>query len=607
MAEITALGATLLHSLWQATALALLLWSVSRYGKLTAAGRYRVAYGTLLLQVVLSVGTFLQYYTPAPRLESTVKQVVIAYMGYLPASAPTYNRFTDPDFWMTSLVVCWLAAMLVGSGRLAVSFWRVRGMLGAQSVQRLQASDTYTRLELRVTELAQRLGLRGRLRVRIGRNITTPMLVGHLKPVLVFPLALVNQLSTEEAETVILHELAHLRRYDHYFNLLQCLIEVLYYYHPAVHWIGARVREEREYCCDDLVLHYGPGKLPYARALLHYGEQAVGQPATALSLTDGGGLLTRVRRFLHHQEMKYTMNYRLLLLPLLALFCLIATAAYAPQLAAEGEDDSLTVVSLAPALPALDTLPPGEHEVTKISNGKVTKLRVKDRQIEELEIDGRVVPKAEFKENEPLAEELLGVRPHSNFRTEPEGWYFDFSPDSLRRLSARALTSVSMDSIMELTQLRAQSMQLSADSLQRIAQSLALVDIDSTLNEVRAWSFANDSILNRPFEFNPSGMAFDFDSLGRIYMRESERLNLDSLQWQAELNGLSSLELDSIDISWGSDSLAYPTLRRFKSGFELWPLRRLDDLPSLEREERRLKEQLRQLEERKAELKEQGQ
>ena len=136
MAEITALGATLLHSLWQATLLALLLWSISRYGKMDATGRYRMAYGMLLLQVTLSVATFLYYYSPAPRLESSVKQVVIAFVGFSPGEMTAYNRFTDPDFWMTALVGCWLLALVTGSARLGVSFWRVRRMLRVQSVRR---------------------------------------------------------------------------------------------------------------------------------------------------------------------------------------------------------------------------------------------------------------------------------------------------------------------------------------------------------------------------------------------------------------------------------------------------------------------------------------
>ncbi len=496
MAEITALGATLLHSLWQATLLAFLLWSVSRYGTLGAAGRYRVAYGMLLLQLALSAATFLYYYTPAPRLESSVKQVVIAFVGFSPTEVPTYHRFTDPEFWMTALVGCWLLAMVVGSVRLGTSFWRVRRMqrLYKDAVVPQQVSSV-------VRRLARRLGWRGSLRIHVGAGITTPMLVGHLKPVLLFPLALVNQLSTEEAETVILHELAHLRRYDHYFNLLQCLIEVLYYYHPAVHWIGARVREEREYCCDDLVLAYGPGKLPYARALLHYGEQSGGQPATALSLTDGGGLLARVRRLIDHQELSYTMNTRLLLLPLLALFCLVATAAYAP-LADEksGEDITPLTTDIAPAgLALLDTVPPEVLE--NMDSLRQTAEQLIERMREQVGKEGY-----------------------------PAGWDFDFSPDSLHRMALRSLESINFDSILDAARV--------------------------TLEEIEFDTFVYMHPLDRDFDFRT-----DHPIVDSMWVFPRPRSMTDSV-----------------------------------------PVNIMLDIPSLEREERRLKERLEALKLRKKEL-----
>ncbi|CAH1002320.1 hypothetical protein LEM8419_03228 [Neolewinella maritima] len=504
MAEITALGTTLLHSLWQATLLALLLWGVSRYGTLSAAGRYRTAYGALLLQLALSAATFAWYYTPTGHLESSMQQYVIAYVGFPSDTSPAYDRFTDPDFWMTALVACWLIAVFVGALRLAISFWRVRRM------QRSFRGAVPEPLRRTVQRLADRLGYRGPLHLRTGEGITGPMLVGHLKPILLLPIALVNQLTTEETETVILHELAHLRRYDHYFNLLQCLIEVLFYYHPAVHWIGARIREEREHCCDDLVLAYGPGKLPYARALLHYGEQAASAetaPATVLSLTDGGGLLARVRRFIHHQERNYTMNNRLFLLPLLALLCLIATAVYTPQLEEVMEPLPVATTPIsAPALPAPDTLPPGTHEVTRISNGKVTKLKVADREIQELEIDGQAVPPDEFEENEALAEELLGVQPPAEpFRFDNE-WHFDFPPDSLHRIAERALASVG----------RAKWLTHSLDSLQWIAnQALESVDMETMMRNATA----DTSIVINNFEGG-----FEQDTFIRLYMNTPREL-----------------------------------------------------------------------------------
>ena len=407
ISDIAALGTTILHSLWQATLLAGVLWLVSRRRKLPARLRYALAYGTLLLQCVLSIGTFLYYRSPNAHLEAGFKQAFVDFVAAGPAVAPAQRLLYTPDFWMAALVSCWFLGMLIGSLKLSVSLWQVRSM-------RYEAVTEVTRTFARhVRELADRMAYNGPLHLRASKRITTPMLVGHLKPILLFPVAMVNQLSTQESETVILHELAHLRRQDHWFNLLQCLIEVVFYYHPAVHWIGARIREEREHCCDDLVLRYGPGRLPYARALLHFSRATSGTSLT-LSLTDGGGLLSRVRRFIDQQEKSYKMKSRILLLPLLAAFVMVATAAYVPT----GEGSVVAELpreDLTPALAALnpviyvDTLPQGTHQITRISDGKTTRLRVEDGEIKELELEGNRIPEEDFPQYEEKAEEILGI------------------------------------------------------------------------------------------------------------------------------------------------------------------------------------------------------
>ena len=407
VSDIVALGSTILHSLWQATLLAGILWLISRQPKLPARSRYALAYGLLLLQCVLSIATFIHYRTPNPRIEATVRQAVVDFVAPRPTSALTVDTVYSPEFWMAALVTCWLLGMAVGGIKLSVSLWEVKRL------RRAAAVDLPTQIQRQVRYLAGRIGYGGPLHLRASDAVSAPMLVGHLKPMLLLPVALVNQLTTEESETVILHELAHLRRYDHWFNLLQCLIEVVFYYHPAVHWIGARIREEREHCCDDLVLRYGPGRLPYARALLHFSNAAAASPAS-LSLTDGGGLLVRVRRFINQQEITYNMKSRILLLPVLAAVVLVATAAYVPALAT----DELAVVDreiLAPApgapylLAAVDTLPQGTHQVTKISDGKTTRLRVEDGEIKEFELDGQQIPEEDFSDYEDEAEQLLGT------------------------------------------------------------------------------------------------------------------------------------------------------------------------------------------------------
>lgn len=415
---VEGLGWTILHSLWQAVLLAGVLWLAS-HAIASARKRYLLAYGTLVMQLLVSIATFCWLYEPAAAVVVSANTEAIYALFLNGEGAETGWNPNALLFW---LVVFWCVGLLIGTIRLGLSFGRVRRM------QRAVQAAVPEAFRQRVTDLAQRLNYHGQLNIGVGALIDGPALVGHFKPLLLFPLAVVNQLSPEEAEAVILHELAHLQRQDHWWNLLQCIIEVVFYYHPVVWWIGARIREEREHCCDDIVLRHGPGRLAYAKALLYFEEQRT-TPTTAVALTNNPtGLLGRVQRFLNQQNLPYQMKSRLFLLPLLALIAVVATAAYHPAeetidaTAAEVTTTEantnfslpLPAPAAAPELPTAtitmepDTLPPGRHQVSSFRNGKSTEVTVEDGAIQELKIDGEVIPPTEYDEHEAMVERLLG-------------------------------------------------------------------------------------------------------------------------------------------------------------------------------------------------------
>ncbi len=406
------------------------------------------------------------------------------------------------------------------------------------------SGDAFSVLHRHVTALADRIGYRGTVRLGLTDRITGPMLVGHLKPVLLFPVAMVNQLTTEEAETVILHELAHLRRADHLFHLLQCLLEVLFYYHPAIHWIGARIREEREHCCDDLVLRYGPGKLPYARALLYFSEQSPNPVATALSLTDGGGLLARVRRFIDHQETKYTMKSRLFILPILAVATFVGTAAYAPADKAMEAPLSVEIPS-APALAAPDTLPPARWKLPEPPPTLSTKKL-------------------------SIGSDPLGLD--------------------------RSLSGFGPEDLEQHTETLRQQVEALASQFDKpesfIGPNHSVLDsiLTRTNAEVRPWNRVAGSEADwfRDIQTHRS----NFDSLTAIYERGLIRLNIDSLIEQVTLRGESFMVLDSFSISWDKRIKNREPLRSNSTNPTTPRLAQETDLEYVERQEKELLQQL---------------
>ena len=148
---------------------------------------------------------------------------------------------------------------------------------------RLQASAQRmpeSRLTEALSRVAARVGLRSAPALAYCQRIAVPVVVGILKPTILIPSSLASGLSTDQLETILTHELAHIRRFDLLVNLLQRLIESLLFFHPGVWYVSRRLSIEREDCCDDAVLRYGFEPLGYAAALLRMAELG-GKPTDA--------------------------------------------------------------------------------------------------------------------------------------------------------------------------------------------------------------------------------------------------------------------------------------------------------------------------------------
>ena len=124
------------------------------------------------------------------------------------------------------------------------------------------------------------------------------MIIGYFKPVILLPASLLTQLSSQQVEAIIAHELAHLHRHDYWINLLQSVVEVVLFYHPAIWWMSSVVRTEREKCCDDLAVQWCTNPVVYAQALAATAEWQASPPVLALTFARRSGLLARVERLL---------------------------------------------------------------------------------------------------------------------------------------------------------------------------------------------------------------------------------------------------------------------------------------------------------------------
>jgi BlaR1 peptidase M56 len=115
--------------------------------------------------------------------------------------------------------------------------------------------------------------------------------------VILLPIPAFETLASADAESLLAHELAHVRRGDFLANGVQTVVEILFFFHPAVRWLSRTVRDERELCCDDAAVQATGSRIVYARALaqLELLRSSFGAGRLALS-ANGGTLLRRIQR-----------------------------------------------------------------------------------------------------------------------------------------------------------------------------------------------------------------------------------------------------------------------------------------------------------------------
>ena len=297
---------TLIHFCWQAAAIAALYWIASfALARRSAQFRYLAALASLLLMLTLAAGTLVW------EIHSDPASIPLANAaaGFAAPPAADFPRTTAPGTiatppasvrlslesllpWIDSL---WLAGVLALSIRSFGGWWYLRRLRLAAIVEAPAA------IRSSFDRICESLGLTRAVVLRLSDAIDSPMTMGTLRAVVLLPLSAITSLGPEELEVVLAHELAHVRRADFFWNILQTIAETLFFFHPAVWWISSRIRHERELCCDDLALTVCPNPIVYAHALFRLEEQRSHRMRLAMAL-DGHAshqtLLARIARIL---------------------------------------------------------------------------------------------------------------------------------------------------------------------------------------------------------------------------------------------------------------------------------------------------------------------
>lgn len=191
------------------------------------------------------------------------------------------------------LVVIWLAGLLFFSLRFAgglIYTYRMRSRS-----QKIGSSELNGMLK----KMSQKIGLRSKVQIKETSLISTPMVIGFIKPIILLPLGMANGLSLHQVEAILFHEIAHIYRLDYFVNLIQSIVEVVLFYHPVVWWLSAHIRAERENICDDIAIKHTGSALNYAKALTDLQELNNQTPDIVVAFSNKKyRFMNRIRRLL---------------------------------------------------------------------------------------------------------------------------------------------------------------------------------------------------------------------------------------------------------------------------------------------------------------------
>jgi beta-lactamase regulating signal transducer with metallopeptidase domain len=306
------LGWTLLHSVWQSTlvtmaALLVLRFIPSRYSTL----RYLLATAGLASILLLSIGTFFYINSGiTPVLEETIVRFYQKTEGEVKSAdhlsfsalAGEVNQFVESN--IGAIVLCWSIGALLSSLRIFGGWWYIKRL-------RREAVLLEGKWNSQVQLLATSLHIHKFIPLAESSFIHTPIVIGHLRPMILFPLGICSGLTVEQIESIIIHELVHIKRNDYLVNIIQSFMEAIYFFNPFVWIISSIIRQEREHCCDDAVVKVYGDPLVYVQALATLEETRFSKSGLALSFAqDKNQLLNRIKRIMEKSVKSYSGRER---------------------------------------------------------------------------------------------------------------------------------------------------------------------------------------------------------------------------------------------------------------------------------------------------------
>ncbi|HTD42386.1 MAG TPA: M56 family metallopeptidase [Mucilaginibacter sp.] len=320
---------TLIHSLWIGLAIALLsglVITITR--KSDAALRYNLLCGVLMLFALSVYVTFcLEMRTPVVEQGTFHARQIIHAPGNLsiivPATTPHISLIGRTVMFLNEysniIFMVWLLFFVLKSLKMA------GGLLYIQRIRNYRVHEVSEEFKHKIEMFAGQIGIRQVVRLVQSELVKVPVAVGWLKPMILLPMGIILQLSPEQLESILWHELAHIRRRDYLVNILQGIVETMFFFNPGLLWLSSLIRAEREACCDDIVLSRMNRKANYLEALLSFGYEDNSKVSFAMSIGSGNQLRDRLKRMVSQENKRLSIAEKVVLAAGLVLLSAFTT------------------------------------------------------------------------------------------------------------------------------------------------------------------------------------------------------------------------------------------------------------------------------------------
>lgn len=312
---LQSLGWGIANSLWQAA----VLWGlyrcfISLQPKSAAVVRYHLSLMFTLVSLLWFTVTVIRNLL---MLQNGSEPAVTAWMQ-------VSNKLATLLPWIS---VVYLLILLIQVFRFAD---KLNGVLSLRKSEWIKVPAA---VKIFTEQTALHLGISKKVQVWLSTQADVPSVIGFLKPVVLLPISTLSQLTMQQTEAVILHELAHIKRNDYIVNLMQHCIELLMFFNPFVQLLSQEVRKERENCCDDWVMNYRYNGHEYATALMILEQNRTADLSFALAATNGKhNLLNRVKRLFAAEPKVVLSSCKKIQVATLGLILFISVLLNAPAL-----------------------------------------------------------------------------------------------------------------------------------------------------------------------------------------------------------------------------------------------------------------------------------